>query len=556
MKKVISLLLCVVLLLSLAVTGSAETTGATIIITGSAEGSIFYAFKIMDATVADGGGAYSYTVLDKYIETIAKACKIDLMKEDESDDDGKEIFKTPSELSEEIVEYMTEHYQTNSPEMNNVAVKLHELVHEDENIKPDYTNMPAEGETNIENKLENVAPGYYLIVEKEVGGTTTDKSDTRSLYMLHTVGNENLTIATKESVPTVEKTVATNEGATDQPGFAEHADHDLNDEFLFKIVGTVSSRYDSYQNYYFEFSDTMSGGLALAMDKTNNEPENMAIYIGQTEVTEYFNIDLFEPDVSGHVRGFTATANLKTLAKESGVTIVGESEVVMYYLGTLVKDSLVAGGAGNPNKVQLKYQRDPYATEDPDDEINPPGVTPEDTAIVFTFNGKITKKGQDKDGKAIDVLKGATFELEKFDVDTNTWNTVGKITNNDGNIFEFKGLDAGTYKLTETAPQGFYPIAPFEFKVVPEYDTTNEPAELTSLKITDKDGDDIYEALKINFDISSDNGTFETTVVNRAGAEMPSTGGMGTTILYIAGSVLVLAAIVLLVTKKRMSSAE
>ena len=345
MKKVISMLLCVVLLLSLAVTGFAEENGSTITITGSAEGSVFYAFKIMDATVAEGGGAYSYTVLEKYIDTIANACNIELVK----DVNGVEPEKTPEELSEEIVKYMSENYQKNSLEMNYVAVKLHELVHDDETIQPNYKNTDNAGKV-LSNKLENVAPGYYLIVEKEVGGT----NDTRSLYMLHTVGNEDLTIATKESTPEVEKTVATNEGVTEQRGFAEHADHDLNDQFLFKIVGKVSSRYESYQNYYFEFSDTMSGGLALVMDEISGKPKDMKIYIGQTDVTTQFSIKASPKGDDNHVRGFTASANLKNL---TDVVIVGETEVVVYYWGTLVESGLVAGEGGNPNKVQLKYQR-------------------------------------------------------------------------------------------------------------------------------------------------------------------------------------------------------
>ena len=47
-----------------------------------------------------------------------------------------------------------------------------------------------------------------------------------------------------------------------------------------------------------------------------------------------------------------------------------------------------------------------------------------------------------------------------------------------------------------------------------------------------------------------------TVVTNNKGAELPSTGGMGTTILYIGGSILVLAAAILLVTKRRMNAGE
>lgn len=50
--------------------------------------------------------------------------------------------------------------------------------------------------------------------------------------------------------------------------------------------------------------------------------------------------------------------------------------------------------------------------------------------------------------------------------------------------------------------------------------------------------------------------TLSTDVVNQSGAELPSTGGMGTTLFYVLGGVLVLAAVVLLITKKRMSDAN
>ena len=53
--------------------------------------------------------------------------------------------------------------------------------------------------------------------------------------------------------------------------------------------------------------------------------------------------------------------------------------------------------------------------------------------------------------------------------------------------------------------------------------------------------------------MDSKNFLFAFNVVNQAGTELPSTGGIGTTIFYVIGSVLVLAAVVLLVTRKRMN---
>ena len=51
-------------------------------------------------------------------------------------------------------------------------------------------------------------------------------------------------------------------------------------------------------------------------------------------------------------------------------------------------------------------------------------------------------------------------------------------------------------------------------------------------------------------------GVVSANIENQAGAQLPSTGGIGTTIFYVLGSVLVIGAAVLLVTKKRMSTKD
>ncbi|MDO4204996.1 MAG: LPXTG cell wall anchor domain-containing protein, partial [Streptococcus gallolyticus] len=58
----------------------------------------------------------------------------------------------------------------------------------------------------------------------------------------------------------------------------------------------------------------------------------------------------------------------------------------------------------------------------------------------------------------------------------------------------------------------------------------------------------------LEFTSSTSAGSLTTDVVNKKGSVLPSTGGMGTTILYVVGTILVLAAGILLVTKKRMDA--
>ena len=89
-----------------------------------------------------------------------------------------------------------------------------------------------------------------------------------------------------------------------------------------------------------------------------------------------------------------------------------------------------------------------------------------------------------------------------------------------------KGLDAGNYVLEETkTPDGYNTIKAIEFTIDADYD---------------KEADDSLKA----------------DIVNRKGSLLPSTGGMGTTILYVIGSILVLVAAILLITKKRMDAAK
>ena len=99
------------------------------------------------------------------------------------------------------------------------------------------------------------------------------------------------------------------------------------------------------------------------------------------------------------------------------------------------------------------------------------------------------------------------------------------MTSNGTSALVLNGLDAGTYCLEETkAPDG--------------YNKLTDPVTVT-----------ITEDGKVN---ETANGT--VYVSNNAGATLPSTGGMGTTLFYVIGGGLMVAAVVLLVTKKRMEN--
>ncbi len=380
--------------------------------------------------------------------------------------------------------------------------------------------LEADATTNT-NKFTSIAQGYYLIAETALGTDFNGATDTWSLTMIDTVGDADVTVVTKESPPTIDKEVYNYNDSTAESHWGEHADYDIGDSIPFRIYARVSGQYDHYINYWYKIGDTMDEGLTY-----NND---LKITIGSVDVTSQFKVEVKDD-------GFTATANLKNL---TGVTITHNSVIEVEYTCTL-NENAVSGATGNKNEVVLKYQNDPYDEDDPEY----PGETPKDTNIVFTYDSIVNKI--DSTGAK---LEGAGFTLYKWNYTENEWQTVGEeITG--VTEFSFNGLDKGIYKLVETTvPDGYNKADDIEFHIHPVYDTTKDPVELTSLKVVDADGDELT-----NFTINKPAGSVTANIVNNAGAELPSTGGVGTTLFYVIGGLMVAAAVVLLVTKKRMST--
>ena len=179
---------------------------------------------------------------------------------------------------------------------------------------------------------------------------------------------------------------------------------------------------------------------------------------------------------------------------------------------------------------------------------------------MFTFKAAVNKT--DKDGAA---LAGAGFTLYKEiytpaseGVEENyAWVKVGtEITG--VTTFNFLGLDAGKYKLEETTvPAGYNKCNDIVFEVVSSYDKTVDPPVLTGISVKNSDGevvsDDEGEA---SFAVVLSEGAVSTDVVNLTGSELPGTGGIGTTIFYVLGGILLVVGVVALVAKKRMSGSD
>ncbi|MBR5514665.1 MAG: isopeptide-forming domain-containing fimbrial protein [Clostridia bacterium] len=500
-KKYVGIfMLTVALLVSMVI----PTTAANITVDGGAEGAQYAAFKLLNAT--DGGdGKYAYTLNDNYAAILAAV--------------------TGETEEADIVAYISA-FEDDADGIKAFASDVYEAIVEAD-IAADYTAN--------ENVFADVAQGYYLIAETALANT----ADTYSLVMLDTKGDENITVTTKEGIPTVEKEVKEKNDTTGEESWGEHADYDIGDTIPYRLTGTVSEKYADYKSYYYSFVDTMVTGLTYNQDAK--------VSINGVDVTAYFIIEETED-------GFTATANLKEVDTEvEELTIDANSTIVVEYTCTL-NDSAVIGAEGNDNEVYIEYENNPNHEGDgnvetpdkpgedtPEDDEDGPSESEKEVAIVFTFEGIVNKV--DKDG----ALAGAGFTLYKKVI--NEWEEVKTFEASEATTFNFKGLDAGEYKLSETTvPEGYNRCDDFAFEVVATYDETTEPATLTDLKIMSGE----YEFDSFTIDVSA--GTFTTDVLNVSGSELPSTGGIGTYIFIIGGSVLVVAALVLLITKKRMSN--
>jgi len=126
------------------------------------------------------------------------------------------------------------------------------------------------------------------------------------------------------------------------------------------------------------------------------------------------------------------------------------------------------------------------------------------------------------------------------------------ITGADG-IIDVKGLKPGTYTIKEThAPDGYNKIND-EIKIVIDWDPTTKSGETTTAAAF-KLGAGTTDGVQLIADGTSEKAIYKIQIRNNKGSELPSTGGIGTTIFYIVGVILVLGAGILLVTRRRMNT--
>lgn len=503
MKKIASLIMAIITVLAM----TSSVLAAKITISGGALGSEYAAYKLLDASVsATDDSKVTYTVNSKYQSILSEV--------------------TSKSTSDDIVKYISE--LDTAEKIRTFADAVYAKIVATEGMLADAAT------TN--NVFDNVASGYYLVAETKTGS----EQDTYSLVMLDTAKNSDITINTKEDTPKLEKKVKdVNDSTGYVTGWQDSADADVGDEIEYKLTGTVSNKIGNYKSYYYEFHDVMTH-----LTYVDNSAE-IVIKNGETEkkVTSAFT-------VGWNAGSKTLTAVCNDLKKLEGVTVNADSKVIVYYSATLDANAVV-GATGNPNTAYLEYNNNPYY--DGDGKPEETGKTPTDTNIVFTYKTVINKVDENKK-----PLNGAKFTLEKFVKNVSgestyknekgNWVQKSTVETKPETIFTFSGLDDGYYRLTETAhPAGYNQISPIYFTVEATHDAESDDPKLTALSGNAENGE-------ITFTADKEKGSLSTDVENKSGSTLPSTGGMGTTIFYVVGSILVLGAAILLITKKRMSA--
>ena len=376
-------------------------------------------------------------------------------------------------------------------------------------------------------EIAGLAAGYYLV--KDTDSSLANKHDSYTAYILQVV--DDATTSVKSDVPSSEKKVKdiNDSTGTETTEWQDAADWDIGDEVPFKIEGTLPSNYDKYETYTLKFHDKEEEGLTF-------KRESVHVYIDDDEITEGFTVDENPDDGDTFDVVFE---NLKNTSATSG------SKVRVEYKSVLNGNANL-GKPGNENTMYMEFSNNPNSEQG--GEI---GKTPKDTVIVFTYKVSVNKVNENNE-----KLDGADFTLEKkvkknTNSDEYEWKPITKVTGTADDVFEFNGIDDGEYRLTETrAPANYDMLSePIYFTVTAGHvDGANPSLESFSGNITSGNVDEMA------FTADTDTGILSTTIQNKPGSSLPETGGMGTTVLYAAGTLMILAAAAFLVMKKKADS--
>lgn len=236
------------------------------------------------------------------------------------------------------------------------------------------------------------------------------------------------------------------------------------------------------------------------------------------------------------------------LKKITDATIAKGTVISVEYTAKLNKNAVI-GSAGNDNKSHIEF------SNNPNDETKH-GNTPDDTVIVFTYETIVNKVNEKNE-----PLAGAGFTLYKKLAENDASNPYSVVTtftvdkDHPATTFEFKGLDAGEYMLSETTtPAGYNTIPDVVFTIAATYDTEDDNPQFKTLMGKSSTDTDLQVDLGTQkATVSPQAGTITTDIVNKSGSLLPSTGGIGAKKVIGAGAVLFAVGMALMFIRKKIA---
>ena len=498
-RQFFALLLALVLTLGLCATAFAdEAKPGSITISNPAQGKTYEVFKLLDivedeSDLENNGFIYKLTgdAWATFITTVQDGSGANYFNLFENG--GKKYVLANENLKGGIADF---------------AAKA--KVYAETNKLAPIKTAKAEAEGALE--IDGLDLGYYLV-----------RSDLGILCSLDTTA-PNAEVKEKNEATVIVKNV---EDTTKKHNVAE-----IGTYVKFTIRITVNDK--APVNY--KLVDEMTDGLTFVNDAEH--PLTVTVNENTLDAANYKVTETTEP------RGFTLTFNNN--AEGSASILKTDDVVTVTYYAQINKNAKIADEA-NVNKAKVEYGTNSH--------------TEYDTTETYVWKMNIVKytmkKAADGDQATEEKLAGATFKLSRdaagaqviklvkvddttyrLALPTETDTAVDTVTTGETGELVINGLADGTYYLTETkAPRG--------------YNLLREPVNVT---IGHKDANGKLTETSFVADQTETDTSGVVKVENNAGAELPSTGGIGTTVFYVLGSAMALGAVILLVTKKRMAA--
>ena len=541
MKKLVTLLLSLVMLCALAMPAMAdETTTYSITINGAVAGHTYTAYQVFKGEYYKGnrqveGKDSEYLSDVEWGEDVDGAAILAELKNNET---LSEKFADAD--SAEKVAYVLQTMNDKSADLDEFARVVGR--HLKEGTNSGSAEIPAD-DTTKKGVISNLSAGYYFV--KDSDSTAIADGEIATKFLVEVVGKAEVTV--KAQAPEFKKEIVKDNVTDNNKGTSVN----VGDPVTFRLTANVPDMA-SFDDYTFTIHDTLSDGLtfdsaSVKVTANNNVPVATDKYtLTYTDGAQNFKI------------AFTK-AQLKDLVSHTDNDATFGATIVVEYNATLNKNALKTDKENNT--AYLEYTNNPSG--------NGTGTkkTPDAPVYVYDFDIDIDKY-DDTDNKAEQTadknkkLANAEFVLYKEVAEKNAtvkyyyqWDDTAKAvkwatdkdqatrrtTTAEGKA-SFQGIAAGKYFLEETkAPDGYNKLkTPVEVEITAEYET--------------KTG----KLINTNAEKNGENGQYIKTVEvpNKAGAVLPSTGGIGTTIFYVLGSILALGAAVLLIAKKRMNGQD